>query len=124
MSTPNAPEPPANAGPAGKRLWKMVQAEYSLSGADLVLLEQAVLVRDELDQLETLVRASGPLIKDKDGLPIGNPASVQHRLLVITLARLMAAIRVVGDETGVERDPTRPQHRSGVRGVYPLKAAE
>jgi hypothetical protein len=100
-----------------------VHSEYQLTGADLEVLRQAVLVADELAQLEALVRASGPLIRDRDGLPAANPASQQHRLLSITFARLLAAIQVIGDQAEAH-DPARPQRRSGVRGVYPLRAVE
>jgi hypothetical protein len=102
-----------------------VLGEYELTGADLEVLRQAVLVADELAQLEALVRASGPLIRDRDGLPAANPASQQHRLLAITYARLLAAIQVIGDQADAH-DPARPQRRSGVRGVYTggLRAVE
>jgi hypothetical protein len=75
-----------------------VHAEYYLTGADLEVLRHAVTIADELAGLEALVRASAPLIRDRNGQPAPNPASQQHRLLSITLAR--------------------PQRRSGVRGVY------
>jgi hypothetical protein len=113
MGTSRAPRPPASAGEAGRRLWRAVHAEYELT------------VADELAGLEALVRASGPLIRDRDGLPAPNPASQQHRLLSITLARLLASIQVIGDQADAH-DPARPQRRSGVRGVYAggLRAVE
>jgi hypothetical protein len=125
MGTSRAPRPPASAGEAGRRLWRAVLGEYELTGADLEVLRQAVTVADELAGLEALVRASGPLIRDRDGLPTPNPASQQHRLLSITLARLLAAIQVIGDQADIH-DPARPQRRSGVRGVYTggLRAVE
>lgn len=113
MSTP---DPPENAGPAGKRLFHAVLQEYTLSGADLEVLRHAVLLADELDDLEKLVRASGPLIRDSDGRPCPNPASQQHRLLSLALGRMLAGIRVLGDTD--ETDGTRPQRRSGFRGPY------
>jgi hypothetical protein len=124
--TSTAPRPPANAGPAGKRLWRAVYSEYELSGADVEVLRQAVVMADELADLEALVRASGPLIRDRDGQPAPNPASQQHRLLSIAQARLMAAIRVTGDisEDVDQSAGRRPQRRSGTRGVYSLRAVE
>lgn len=120
-----APRPPAAAREAGRRLWRAVLGEYELTGADLEVLRQAVLVADELAALETMVRASGPLIRDRDGLPVPNPASVQHRLLSITYGRLLACIQVVGDVAD-QHDPARPQRRSGFRGTYTggLRAVE
>jgi hypothetical protein len=111
------PRPPASAGPAGRRLWRAVLSEYSLTGADLEVLRQAVLIADELDGLESLVRAGGPLIRNRDGEPVANPASVQHRLLSVCLGRLLACIRVIADEAPGEAG-TRLQHRSGFRGPY------
>jgi hypothetical protein len=87
-----------------------VHAEYELTGANLEILRRAVTVADELAGLEALVRASGPLIRDRDGQPAPNPASQQHRLLSITLARLLAAIQVIGDQAD-GHDPARPQRR-------------
>lgn len=111
------PTPPATAGTAGRRLWRSVHAEYRLSGADLEVLRQAVLIADQLASLEEMVRAGGPLISDRDGLPVANPASVQHRLLSVCLGRLLAAIRVIGDESPADTTG-RLQHRSGFRGTY------
>lgn len=121
-----APPPPENAGPAGERLWRNTLSEYTLSGADLEILRQCVLMADELADLEPLVRRLGPIIKDRDGLPVASPASVQHRLLSIAYGRLLACIRVIAD-VAEDTDPLagrRPQHRSGVRGTYQLRAAE
>jgi hypothetical protein len=101
-----------------------VLGEYGLSGGDLEILRAAVVTVDQMAALEPLILAGGPLIRDKDGHPVANPASQQYRLLSITLGRLLASIRVIGDvaegETG-----TRLQHRSGFRGPYSgLRAVE
>jgi len=126
MGTSRAPRPPASAGEAGRRLWRSVHAEYHLSGADAELLRHAVVLADEAAGLEALVRASGPLIRNRDGEPVPNPAAQQHRLVVIALGRVLAAIRVIGDVAADEHGPTRPQKRSGFRGTYTggLRAVE
>lgn len=121
-SSSSTPRPPASAGTAGKRLWRAVLGEYELSGADLELLRHAVLMADELAQLEELVRVSGPLIRDRDGQPCPNPASQQHRLLALALGRVLAGIRVVGDVD--QEEGARPQRRAGFRGPYALKAVD
>jgi hypothetical protein len=41
----------------------------------------------------------------------------------LALGRIMAGIRVIGDQTD-EQDAPRPQHRAGFRGPYTLRAAE
>jgi hypothetical protein len=114
--------PPDGSGPAARALWAAVLAEYSLSGGDLVLLGVACVEADLLAALEPGARL-GPLTHDKDGLPTANPSAVQFSKHAITLARLLAAIQVVGDQADV-RDPARPQRRSGVRGVYNLRAVD
>jgi hypothetical protein len=119
--TTSLPAAPPGSGAAGKRLWRSVLAEFELSGADLVILAQAVVVTDEIEALRPML-ALGPFIKDKDGQPRVNPAQVQHRLLSITLARLLSVVQVVGELAGEEHDPARPQKRAGVRGVYGLRA--
>src|SRR6266702_4929511 len=97
------PKPPQGAGPAGRRLWRAVQQDFEVSGADEEILRQAVTIADEIEALRPMITL-GPFIKDKDGQPKPNPASVQHRHLSIVLARLLAAIQVVGQQTGEEHD--------------------
>jgi hypothetical protein len=108
------PKAPSSAGTAGRRLWRSVLSEYQLSGGDLTLLERAVVMVDQLDALEKMIYASGPLIRDRDGNPVPNPASQQHRLLSVAMGRLLACARVVGDEVPGE---ARLQHRAGFRGL-------
>ena len=123
----SAPRPPETAQDAGRRLWKTVLGEYDLSGADLELLRQAVVIADELAILEKLIRASGPLIRDGNGNPRANPAAVQFRLHADSLGKLLAALQVVGerlDDPFDEHDQDRPQKRSGPRGYYRLRAVE
>lgn len=111
------PRPPETAGDAGRKLWRSILGEYTLSGADGFLLERAVVLADEIAALEELIRASGPLIRDDAGRPVANPAAVQHRLLVNQLGRVLAALQVVGEQDGAH-DEDRPQRRSGFRGHY------
>jgi hypothetical protein len=117
------PTAPKSLGAAGRALWKAVLSEYRLSGADLALLGVACTEADLLAGLEPGARL-GALVKDPaTGMLVPNPAAVQYRLHAITLARILAALQVVGDQADVH-DPARPQRRSGVRGVYALKAVE
>ena len=109
------PPPPPGSGPAGKRLWRSVLADYELSGADLEVLKHAVAVADDIASLEPVLKL-GPFIKGADGQPRANPALVQRRQLVLVMTRLLAAIRVVGDVGSDEHD--RGQRRVGLKGVY------
>ncbi len=116
------PPVPKSAGEAGRRLWREANAEYRLSGADLAVLRHAVVMEDDLDRLLPWLRL-GPIIKDDEGRPMVNPATVQYRLTSNAIGKLLAAIRVIGDEQPGEPGG-RLQHRSGFRGPYGLKAVE
>ncbi len=118
------PQPPKGLGPGGRRLWRTVNQDFELSGADLEILKHAATIADDIDGLEPMLKL-GPFMKDpKTGMPRANPALVQKRQLVIVMARLLAAIRVVGDVG--EDEHYRPQRRVGVKGVYggKLRAVE
>lgn len=111
------PAPPPGSGAVGKRLWRAVNQDYDLSGADLEILEHAVTIADDIDALAPMLKL-GPFMKDPNtGMPRVNPALVQKRQLVIVMTRLLAAIRVVGDAAEDEHD--RPQRRVGFKGTYP-----
>src|SRR5579862_9019835 len=117
------PSPPPDAGPAGKRLWRAVCADYELSGADLELLRVAVLEADQIEALRKVLamvsprtgEPFGPIVVSKDGTAREHPAAVALRHHALVLARILAAVRVVGD--GAEDEHDRPQRRVGVKGV-------
>jgi hypothetical protein len=50
-------EPPAGLEATGQRLWTSVLEVYSLTPAELSMLEQAARTSDEVDRLERAVRA-------------------------------------------------------------------
>jgi hypothetical protein len=109
------PAPPKGTGAAGRRLWREVNADFELSGADLEVLRDAVTIADRIEALKPML-ALGPFMKGSDGLPRANPAMVQERLLMNLKAKQLAAIRVIGDVGEDEHD--RPQRRVGFKGVY------
>ncbi len=130
------PQPPPGTGPAGKRLWREVLKEFELSGADLEVLRDAVVLSDQIEALLPMIGAvpmtgpdgrpvkMGPLIKGPDGQPRANPALVQFRLLSAARTKLLAALQVVGEAPDQVHDPGRPQKRSGYRGFHGLRAVE
>lgn len=98
---------------AGKRLWRSVVGEFDLDEHELVLLREAVRVTDHLDDLNSRVAKEGTVVSSPQG-DKAHPALVEARQQQMTLARLLAALRVPsGDEA-----ENRPQRRVGVRGVY------
>jgi hypothetical protein len=107
----NDPKRPDGLGQAGQRLWEAVLSRYELAQHEALLLEQACRVADRLDQLADMVEAEGLLVEGRT-----HPALVESRAQQITLARLLAALRVPDDDTG------QPAQRRGVRGVYRLRS--
>jgi len=106
------PSPPAGSGAAGRRLWRSITANYTLSEVEDVLLRQAVRVADHLDDLDVALAADGVLIPGRDGDRKVHPALAEARQQRLVLARLLSALRLPAEESSA-----RLQHR-GIRGVY------
>jgi hypothetical protein len=120
MTTIPKPKPPAGTGKAGAKLWRAVLTEYDLEEHELLLLREATRTVDTLDLLEARVARDGPLLGSSQG-ERAHPALVEARQQRITLARLLAALRLpAGEEEAGDR---RPQRRGGVRGVYGVAGA-
>jgi hypothetical protein len=111
---------PSGTGPAGRRLWRDVLAEFELTGADLVLLGQAARTADRIAALEAQAgdRLTQPGAR---GGRVICPEIREIRQQVIVLARILAALRVVAAADG---ELERTQHRAGFRGIYSLPGIE
>jgi hypothetical protein len=109
MTRGKAPAAPAGTGAGGRRLWRDVTGRFDLSEHELALLREAARTVDQLDDLAAVLRRDGVTLDDGRV----HPALVESRQLRITLARVLAAMRLPDDDT----DDGRPQRR-GVRGVY------
>lgn len=105
-------------GAGGSRLWQQITAAYELDEHETALLVEATRTVDLLDELDAAVKAEGVVIDSPHGRK-AHPAAVEARQQRITLARLLAALRL---PTGDEED--QPQRRGGVRGPYQLRAAK
>lgn len=111
------PKPPVGVRAPGRRLWLSVTDVYVLEEFELAMLREAVRTVDLLDALDRRVRDEGPIVASPQG-DRAHPAAVEARQQRITLARLLASLRLpAGDEDG------RTQRRVGVRGTYRLEAA-
>ena len=113
---------PAGLKPAGVRLWKRVTADFELDEHELALLLEACRTVDVLNVLDAEVRLTGPLMDSPQGLK-AHPAAVEARQQRITLARLLAALRLPAGEEGDEQQNARQQRRVGARGVYGIRGA-
>lgn len=104
------PRAPQGLGPAGRRLWRSVLAEFELSEHERVLLQQSCRVVDELDAFAEVIAREGVMAPDGAR---AHPAVVESRQLRLALTRLLATLRMpAGLDEGV------PQHRGGARGAY------
>jgi hypothetical protein len=103
--------PPAPAGlqTAGKRLWREINRRLELDAHERELLLQACRCADRLDELDGIVKAEGLM---RDGRP--HAALVESRMQQVTLARLIATLRLPEDLEAT----SRPQRRGAARGVY------
>ena len=120
--SPKPPTPPKGTGPGGARLWRDVLGKYELEQHELALLTEEVRTVDQLDELHAIAAREGLVVTGPHGSK-AHPAVTAAQQLRITLARIVAALRLpAGDEDEAGRD-RRPQRRVGVRGVYQLLGA-
>lgn len=76
-------------------------------------LRQACQVADLIDALAAVVRREGVSVKDPmTGASKPHPCAVELRMQRVTLARLVAALRIP------DADGDTPQRRGGVRSSY------
>lgn len=104
---------PANLKAGGKKLWKAVTDDFELGEHELSVLLEASRTVDALDELEKIVRSEGVTHQSPQGVR-AHPALVEARQQRVTLAKLVASLRIPLDD---EQDAGRTQQRSGVRQI-------
>lgn len=105
----------------GERLRAAVVELCDLVEHERLLLAEAALTADLCADLQRALDAGGPLVEGPQGLR-AHPAAVELRQQRVTLARLLAALRVPVDDDGSVTAGPRLQRR-GPRGVYGMGAA-
>lgn len=116
---PDHPAPPRATKAAGRRLWNELLRDYVLDEHELALLREAVRTVDQLEALTAIVEAEGVMVSTASGERKVHPALTEARQLRLTLARLLASLRLPAGEAGDEKAGTRrPQRRGGARGTY------
>jgi hypothetical protein len=109
---------PARLGASGRALWRSICDDYELDQHEVALLREACRTADRLDSL-AVEAAKGPvMVTNHSGDKVANPAMVEARQQSLTLARLLASLRLPSGEEGEER---RPQRRGAVRQPYRLR---
>jgi len=114
--------PPTGTCAGGRRLWASITSDYDLDEHELAVLTEAVRTVDLLEKLEAAIRSEGAIVESSQGRK-ANPAAVEARQQRITLARLLAALRMPAGEDGDEQANARPRRRVGVRGTYGIRGA-
>lgn len=117
MRDSDSPAPPTGTRAGGRRLWASVAGQFDLDEHETAILVEACRTVDALDALDARVRVQGVIVTSPQG-DRANPALVEARQQRITLARLLAALRVPQGAEGDEQASARPQRRGGARGVY------
>ncbi len=108
-----APAVPKGLQASGRRLWRSVAADYDLDVHEQLLLLQACRCVDRLDRLAEEAASAEVTVINARGDQVPHPALTESRQQSVTLARLLASLRLPsGEEEG------RPQRRGAARGAY------
>jgi hypothetical protein len=116
MTAPKGPKTPAGLAGAGARLWRSIVDEYALDCHEELLLLQACRTCDRLDRLDVEASDNPVTVVNMKGDRVSHPALVESRQQSLTLARLLASLRL---PSGEEED--RPQRRGAARGSYGIR---
>ncbi|WP_432244800.1 terminase [Arthrobacter sp. G.S.26] len=105
---------PSGLKAGGRKLWRSVTDDFELGEHELSILLEAARTVDALDALQAIVRDEGVTNVSPQGVR-AHPALVEARQQRVTLAKLVASLRIPLEE---EQEAARtPQRRSGVRGL-------
>jgi hypothetical protein len=118
--TTNQPPPPVELGPAGSALWASLVDRYDLEQHELALMLQACRCCDRLDALAAAA-ATATVVTTKGDIAT-HPALVESRQQSLTLARLLASLRLPLGESD-DGSLARPQVRGGARKPYAMRRA-
>ncbi len=110
---------PSGLAAAGRRLWTSALADYEFDVHEELLLLQACRCADRLDRLAVEAENGPVTVENHKGDLVPHPALTESRQQSITLARLLAALRMPSGEQGGQL--VRPQRRGGARGAYGVR---
>jgi len=108
---------PAGLAATGRRLWESVMADYELDCHEELLLLEACRCTDRLDALAEST-AGAVVTTNVRGEAVAHPAVVEARAQQLTLARLLASLRLPTDDVA-----GRPQRRGAARAPYGIRGA-
>lgn len=108
---------PAGLADAGRRLWASVATDYELDVHEQLLLHQACRCVDTLDRLAAVAADAPVTVTNAKGDEVPHPTLTESRQQSLTLARLLASLRLPSGDEG-----DRPQRRGSARGSYRVRA--
>lgn len=97
---PEAPEPPEELRARGAALWSQTMGRFELTEAERELLRECCRTLDELDALQAVLAADGPVATGSMGQPVAHPALGEMRGARQVLGRLLKQLDLPDDDTG------------------------
>lgn len=102
----SGPRCPPGLGPAGKKLWKALTADFAFQAGELVVLEAAARQADDIATLETGLR-DGFTVAGSKGQPRLSAAVTEVRQGRLALARLLAELRLPSEGEHAGKNPVK-----------------
>lgn len=106
-----APRAPKGLRSAGRALWRSIMGDFELGKHEESVLLQACRIVDTLDGLQEILDSEPAIVHSPQGTK-ANPAAVEFRQQAVTLAKLVASLRIPLDEDQLSG---RSQQRVGIR---------
>lgn len=105
--------PPKFTRLSGEALWLAVLNRYELEQHELLILREIVRCVDDLDRLANIAGRQGAITASGEI----HPAVAEARQMRMTLATLIAALRLPAENEEDQASLRRPQRRPAVRSV-------
>lgn len=83
------PVAPRELAPRGRKFWRSTVDVYELEPEELEILREACRTLDNLDALERVLKADGPMVKGSEGQQRIHPAFAEMRGGRLVLGRLL-----------------------------------
>ena len=110
-------QPPDGLRARGLRLWESTTADMVLDPDELVLLEEACRVADEIDTLWAALGEQGPLTKGSRGQQVASPLLREirgHRLVLSRILRQLGATNPGDEESGERLSPSERGRKAAI----------
>jgi hypothetical protein len=112
------PSAPAGLGARGRKLWREIVAIYDLRPDDLVILENACRIWDEIERLRVALETAPLLVRGSLGQDRANPLLAEIRQARALQAQLFRRLDLPDVETDENRKPKSAQHQHAARARW------